>query len=73
MAEAYLKDQKAIMPAAAWLSGEYGYDGFYFGVPTVIGRAGIEKVVEVPLSDNERDALATSAGAVKSLVAGIQL
>jgi len=73
MAEAYLKDQKAIVPAAAWLSGEYGYQGFYFGVPTVIGRGGIEKVLEVPLSDAETQALAASAGAVQSLVAGIEL
>ena len=73
MAESYLKDKKEVLPAAAWLSGEYGYDGFYFGVPTIIGAGGIEKVIETPLSDEETAALADSAGAVQALVAGLEL
>lgn len=73
MAESYLKDKKEVLPAAAWLSGEYGYDGFYFGVPTIIGAGGIEKVIETPLSDEETAALADSAGAVQTLVAGLEL
>ncbi len=73
MAEAYLNDKKAVLPAAAYLNGEYGYDGFYFGVPTIIGAGGIEKIIETPLSDDETKALAASAGEVKSLVAGLGL
>ncbi len=73
MAEAYLKDKKEVLPAAAYLSGEYGYDGFYFGVPTIIGAGGIEKVIETPLSDGETEALAASAGAVQKLVSGLGL
>jgi malate dehydrogenase len=72
MAEAYLKDQKAVLPAAAHLSGQYGQDGIYFGVPTIIGAGGIEKVIEVPLSDDERAALDASAAKVKELLAGIE-
>jgi malate dehydrogenase len=71
MAEAYLKDQKAVLPAAAHLSGEYGQDGIYFGVPTIIGAGGIEKVIVVPLSDDEKTALDASANKVKDLLAGI--
>ncbi len=67
MAEAYLKDQKAMLPCAAYLSGEFGYDGIYFGVPTVIGAGGIEKVIEVPLSADEKTALDASAAAVQAL------
>ena len=73
MAESYLKDKKEVLPAAAYLTGQYGYEGFYFGVPTIIGAGGIEKVIETPLSDDETAALAASAGAVQKLVAGLDL
>ena len=73
LAESYLMDEKTLLPAAAWLDGEYDLRGFYFGAPTIIGSGGIEKVVEVPLSDSEREALHASAGAVQTLVEGIQL
>ena len=72
MAEAYLKDQKAVLPAAAYLSGEYGFNGIYFGVPTIIGAGGVERIIEVPLSDAERTALDASAGAVSALIAEIK-
>lgn len=68
MAESYLKDQKKVLPCAALLSGEYGYSGIYMGVPVVLGAGGIEKIIEIELSDSEKEELAASADHVKSLV-----
>ncbi|MEH3100561.1 malate dehydrogenase [Sphingomonas adhaesiva] len=68
MAEAYLYDQKRILPAAAHLSGEYGIDNLYVGVPVVIGAGGVEKVVEVTLSDEAKANLQVSVDAVKELL-----
>ena len=68
MAEAYLFDQKRILPAAAHLSGEYGIDNLYVGVPVVIGAGGVEKVVEVKLSDEAKSNLQVSVDAVKELL-----
>ena len=68
MAEAYLYDQKRILPAAAHLSGEYGIDNLYVGVPVVIGAGGVEKVVEVKLSDEAKANLQVSVDAVKELL-----
>lgn len=68
MAEAYLFDQKRILPAAAHLSGEYGIDNLYVGVPVVIGAGGVEKVVEVKLSDEAKANLQVSVDAVKELL-----
>ena len=68
MAEAYLYDQKRILPAAAHLSGEYGIDNLYVGVPVVIGAGGVEKVVEVELSDEAKANLQVSVDAVKELL-----
>jgi len=68
MAEAYLGDQKRILPCAAHLTGEYGVDGLYVGVPAVIGADGIEKVVEIELSDEEKGNLQVSVDAVKELL-----
>ena len=68
MAEAYLYDQKRILPAAAHLSGEYGIDDLYVGVPVVIGAGGVEKVIEVLLSDEAKGNLQVSVDAVKELL-----
>ncbi|WP_338244152.1 malate dehydrogenase [Aurantiacibacter hainanensis] len=68
MAEAYLGDQKRILPCAAHLTGEYGVDGLYVGVPAVIGADGIEGVVEIDLSDEEKNNLQVSIDAVKELL-----
>ncbi|SEC81066.1 malate dehydrogenase [Rhodobacter sp. 24-YEA-8] len=68
MAEAYLKDQKRVLPAAAFVKGAYGLDGIYVGVPTVIGAGGIEKVVEIKLNADEQAMLDKSIDAVKGLV-----
>jgi malate dehydrogenase len=67
MAEAYLKDQKRLLPAAAHLNGEYGIKGLYVGVPVVIGAKGVERVVEIPLSASEKTAFRKSVGAVRAL------
>src|SRR5262249_40734190 len=68
MAEAYLKDRKAVLPCAAWLEGEYGLRDLYVGVPVQIGAGGVEKVLEIALTDDEKAALRTSADHVRELV-----
>ena len=68
MAEAYLYDRKQILPCAALLEGEYGVQGFYVGVPVVICGGGVEKVIEVQLTADERQALAVSVSHVRELV-----
>jgi malate dehydrogenase len=68
MAEAYLFDKKQILPCAALLEGEYGVRGVYAGVPVQIGAGGIEKVIEIELSDKERKEFAASVEHVKELV-----
>lgn len=68
MAEAYLLDQKRLLPAAAHLDGQYGYKGMYLGVPVVIGGGGVEKIIEVPLSEAEKAMLEKSAKSVSGVV-----
>ncbi|HVG48765.1 MAG TPA: malate dehydrogenase, partial [Rubellimicrobium sp.] len=65
MAEAFLKDQKRVLPCAAHVSGAYGLEGMYVGVPTVIGAGGIEKVIEIAMDDAERAMFQKSVDAVK--------
>ncbi len=69
MAGAYLFDKKEILPCAALLEGEYGVDGFYVGVPVQIGAGGVEKVIEIDLTEGERAMLAESVSHVRELVA----
>lgn len=69
MAESYLLDQKKVLPCAACLGGQYGYKDLYIGVPVVIGAGGIEKIIEIELTESEKQELAVSADAVKELVA----
>ncbi len=68
MAESYLKDKKRLLPCAAYLSGQYGVNGLYVGVPVVIGAGGVEKIVEITLNDDEKKMFEHSVGAVKGLV-----
>ncbi|HEV7960054.1 MAG TPA: malate dehydrogenase, partial [Rhizomicrobium sp.] len=68
MAESYLKDQKRVLPCAAYVNGPYGIKDLYVGVPTVIGEGGIERIVELELTEGEKAALAKSADAVKGLI-----
>ena len=68
MAESYLKDKKRLMPAAAYLKGEYGIKGTYVGVPVLIGAGGAEKVIEITLSGSEQKAFDKSVAAVNGLI-----
>ncbi len=65
MAEAILKDKKRILPCAAYLQGEYGLNDMFFGVPVVLGANGVEKIIEVPLTAEEKAAVEKSAREVK--------
>lgn len=68
MAESYLKDKKRVLPCAAKLQGQYGVNGLYIGVPVVIGKEGIEKIIEIKLSDEEQAMFDHSVKAVEELV-----
>lgn len=68
MAEAYLLDQKRLLPSAVYLEGEYGYSDIYMGVPAVIGGGGVEKILELPLTAAEKDMLKKSADSVQKVV-----
>src|SRR5438270_8709319 len=68
MAESYLKDRKRVLPCAAWLTGQYGIKDLYVGVPVVIGAGGVEQVIEIALSAEEKAMFDKSVGAVKTLV-----
>jgi malate dehydrogenase len=68
MADAYLNDRRTILPCAAYLEGEYGIRGLYVGVPVQIGAGGVERVLEIDLTPDERKALDTSASHVRELV-----
>ncbi len=68
MVEAILLDQKRVLPCTAYLEGEYGIDGLYIGVPVMLGAKGIEEIVQLKLSAEERRALKASAAAVREVV-----
>ena len=68
MVESILRDKKRVLPTAAFLKGEYGYSDLYIGVPAVIGKGGVEKVIEMELGDKEKAMLEVSANAVKDVV-----
>ena len=67
MAEAYLKDQKKQLPCACYLNGEYGVKDIYAGVPVIIGKNGVEKVIEISLSDEEKNNFIKSVNSVREL------
>ena len=69
MAESFLKDQKRILPCAAYLNGEYGVKGLYVGVPVVIGKMGVERILELKLNTAEKKQFYNSVKAVKTLTA----
>lgn len=72
MAESYLKDKRRVLPCAAHLTGEYGVEDMYVGVPAVIGAGGVEKVVEISLDDEEQKMFDTSVDAVKELLDAVK-
>jgi malate dehydrogenase len=71
MCEAILKDQRRVIPSIAYLEGEYGYDGIYLGVPTILGANGIEKIIELELTEDEKKALDKSAEAVRNVMGAL--
>jgi malate dehydrogenase len=73
MAEAIVKDNKRVLPCSAWLEGEYGMRGLFLGVPCKLGRKGLEQIIEVELTANERAALAKSADAVRDPMKAVKL
>lgn len=68
MVEAVVRDQKRIFPSCAWLQGEYGLKDIYLGVPTKLGKNGIEQIIELKLNDSEKELLYTSANSVKEVM-----
>ncbi|OAH56210.1 MULTISPECIES: malate dehydrogenase [Bacillaceae] len=68
MTEAILKDQRRILPVIAYLEGEYGYNELYLGVPTILGASGIEKIIELELTADEKEGLDKSAEAVRNVM-----
>ncbi|WP_102345311.1 malate dehydrogenase [Bacillus sp. Marseille-P3661] len=68
MAEAILKDQRRVLPSIAYLEGEYGYEGIYLGVPTILGGNGIEEIIELELTAEEKAALDKSVESVKAVM-----
>jgi len=68
MCEAILKDQRRVLPSIAYLEGEFGYEGIYLGVPTILGANGIEKVIELELTADEKAALDKSAESVRNVM-----
>lgn len=68
MVEAIVKNQKRVLPVCAWLQGEYGLKNIYLGVPVVLGKNGIEKIIELKLNDEEKKLVASSAAAVKEVM-----
>jgi malate dehydrogenase len=73
MVEAILKNKHLVVPASAYLQGEYGLNDIFFGVPVQLGRRGVEKILEYKLSDSEREALEKSAAGVKENIAKLKL
>jgi len=72
MAEAIIYDEKRLLPVCAYLQGEFGVDGYYVGVPAILGASGVEKVVEFALDEEEQAALDNSINAVKTLVGDME-
>jgi malate dehydrogenase len=69
MVESIVKDQKRLFPVCAWLEGEYGLKNIYMGVPVILGKNGIEKIIELKLNDEEKKLVNESAKAVKEVMA----
>jgi len=73
MAESYLLDRKRILPCAAYLEGEYGIRGYFMGVPVQIGAGGVEKVIELALSPEEKAEMEKSSQSVKRTVDSVKI
>jgi malate dehydrogenase len=73
MAEAIVKDKKCVLPVSAYLQGEFGVSGICIGVPAILGRGGVERVIELPLEGSERDSFLRGAQAIRSAISSLQL
>ncbi|MBE7415443.1 MAG: malate dehydrogenase [Deltaproteobacteria bacterium] len=73
MCEAIIKDKKRVMPCAAYLSGQYGVDGIFIGVPVVVGSGGAERIIEIELDSSEKKAFDDSVSAVRGLIKDLQI
>ena len=73
MAESYLRDKKRVIPCASLCEGEFGIDGYFIGVPSMIGKKGVERILEFELRDDEKTALKNTLEAVKKTVAETKL
>ncbi|UGV41753.1 malate dehydrogenase [Methanococcoides orientis] len=73
MVESVINDQKRVLPAAAYLQGEYGENGLYLGVPVILGKNGVEKVIELELTENQQQAFSRSAMSVREGIAKLKL
>jgi malate dehydrogenase len=71
MVEAILKDKKRVLPAAAYLQGEYGLSDLFFGVPIKLGAGGIEQIIELPLSEDEKALATRSANLVRESIGAL--
>ena len=71
--ESVVRDQKKVIPVATALDGEYGYSGITMGVPAVIGKNGVEKIIELELNDEEKNSLQKSADSVKSAISNLNI
>ncbi len=73
IAESIIKDERAVLPVSAVLDGQYGLEGLSLSVPSIVGRDGVEQVLEIPLSPGEREALCASAAQLRDVIAGLDL
>jgi malate/lactate dehydrogenase len=71
--EAVLRDERSVLPVSTRLSGQYGIEGIYLSLPCVVGREGVERVIEIPLDERERDGLRASADILRRTVERIQV
>jgi malate dehydrogenase len=72
MVEAILRDEKQILPCAAYLTGQYGLDGLYMGVPCKLGRGGVEEIIELEISEDDTNSLHKSAEEVRKGIQGLE-
>jgi malate dehydrogenase len=68
MVESIVKDKKKILPCSAYLEGEYGINDLYFGVPIKLGAGGVEEIIQIELTDEEKEAIKNSETAVRNIV-----
>jgi malate dehydrogenase len=68
MVDSILLDQKRVMPCSVYLQGEYGHDGLFLGVPVKLGSGGVQEIVQIELTDDEKAALQRSASSVRELL-----